>query len=193
MVVSQRKDERMLAPQDDVVSLVRLAKAGDQEAFADLVLLYENELCGYLAMLLRDRDEALNCAQQAFFKAWGKLTTLKDETSFKPWLYIIARNVAWDYLRGRKKIPLESWEDLEEYSIVDTMSQIEERATLAELINLALAELPPKLRACLRLDAWGCSRCEIAQIIGISPNSVSTYMSTARKQFRQIYTRLEQA
>jgi len=181
----------MLAPQDDIVSLIQLAKAGDQEAFASLVLLYENELCGYLTSLLRDRDEVQDCAQQSFLKAWEKLSTLKDEKSFKTWLYTIARNVTCDYLRRKRKILLQSWEDLEEYSIIDWVSSIEEQATQAELINLALAELAPKLRACLRLDAWGCSRYEISQMLEISASSVGTYLSMARKQFRQAYSRLE--
>nr|MDQ2887976.1 hypothetical protein [Chloroflexota bacterium] len=63
--------------------------------------------------------------------------------------------------------------------------------TQAELINLAFAKLPPKLRTCLRLATCGCSRCEIAQILGIGTTSVGTYLSMARKQFRQEYYRLE--
>ena len=145
----------MLAPQDEVVSLVRLAQAGNQEAFAGLVQLYENELCGYLTSLLGNRNEAQDCAQQAFFKAWEKLSTLKDEASFRSWLYIIARNIACDSLRRRRKISSQSWEGLEEYNDIESTSQIETQATQAELIKLALAELPPKLRDCLCLDAYG--------------------------------------
>lgn len=181
----------MLAPQDEVVSLVRLAQAGNQEAFAGLVQLYENELCGYLTSLLGNRNEAQDCAQQAFFKAWEKLSTLKDEASFRSWLYIIARNIACDSLRRRRKISSQSWEGLEEYNDIESTSQIETQATQAELIKLALAELPPKLRDCLCLDAYGCSRHEIAKILGISTNSIGTYICMARKLFRQAYSCLD--
>ncbi len=181
----------MLVPQDDIVYLIKLAKVGNQQAFARLIQLYEKELCGYLTGLLRDPDEAQDCAQQAFFNAWKKLATLKDESSFKPWLYIIARNVVRDCLRKRRKISVQSWEELEECSILESPSHIEECVTQAELINLALGKLPPKLRTCLRLDVCGCSRHEIAQILGISTASVGTYLCMARKQFRQEYYRLE--
>ena len=181
----------MLEPQDETVYLVRLAKLGNREAFARLVQLYESELCGYLNSLLRDPNEAQDCAQQTFLKVWRKLSTLKDETRFRPWLYMIARNVARDCLRRRKKISMQSWEGLEEYSIVESSPALEERATQAELVKLALAELPPKLRACLLLSIWGFSRCEIARILEIGTTSVSTYLCEAHKQFRQAYHRLE--
>jgi RNA polymerase sigma factor (sigma-70 family) len=181
----------MLAPQDDIAYLVMLAKAGSSEAFANLIQLYECELCGYLTSLLRDRDEAQDCAQQAFFKAWRKISTLKDESNFKPWLYIIARNVVRDSLRKTRKIVMQSWEELEEYSLIESSYQVEECVTQTELINLAFAKLPPKLRTCLRLAVCGCSRREIAQILGIGTDSVGTYLSMARKQFRQEYYCLE--
>ena len=181
----------MLVPQDDIAYLVKLAKAGNQHTFARLIQLYETELCGYLTGLLRDPYEAQDCAQQAFFNAWRSIATLKDESRFKAWLYIIATNVARDCLRKKRKVSVQSWEELEEHSIIESSSHIEECITQAELIHQALAKLPPKLRTCLLLDMSGCSRSEIAQVVGISPASVGTYLCMARRLFRQEYYSLE--
>ena len=62
----------------------------------------------------------------------------------------------------------------------------------AELVELALAELSPKLRQCLLLGVvQGFSHHEIAETIGISETSVGTYISNARNQLRAIYQRLQ--
>ena len=49
----------------------------------------------------------------------------------------------------------------------------------------------PKFRACLLLQLEGFDQQEIAQLLGLSKNSVATYVSVAREQFRRAYHRLE--
>jgi RNA polymerase sigma factor (sigma-70 family) len=181
----------MLASQNDTIQLVKSAQAGDVEAFAILVQNYEREIYGYLTGLLGDREDAYDFAQQVFIKAWLNLGNLKSASCFKVWLYTIARNLTYDYWRGRK-ILYQSWENLEVNNVVEDASGPEDRIAEAELVHLALAELPPKLRQCLLLGVvGGFSRREIAEIVGIGETSVSTYISSARRQFRAIYQRLQ--
>ncbi len=60
-----------------------------------------------------------------------------------------------------------------------------------ELIQLALAQVAPKPRACLLLQIEGFSQEEIARQVGLQKKSVGTYVSMAREQFRQSYRQLK--
>lgn len=68
----------------------------------------------------------------------------------------------------------------------------EEWTAEAELIQLTLAEIPQKAQDCLLLRViGGFSHQEIADIVGIGETSVSTYISAARRQFRAVYSHLQ--
>jgi RNA polymerase sigma-70 factor, ECF subfamily len=183
----------MLASQNDTILLVKRAQAGDVESFAMLVQSHQHEICGYLAGLLGNREDTCDFAQQVFIKAWLNIGTLKNPACFTAWLRQIARNLIYDYWRGRsKKVLYVSWEQLAETNSVEGTDGPEYSIAEAELVKLALAELSCKLRQCLLLGVvYGFSHDEIAERVGIGEASVGTYISSARKQFRAIYRRLQ--
>ncbi len=180
----------MLASQD-TIDLVKCAQAGDDESFAILFQNHHHEICGYLTVLLRNREDAYDFTQQVFFKAWLNMSKLKTASCFAVWLHQIARNLAYDYWRGSKVLYV-SWEKLVENDPFEGADGPEDMIAEAELVKLALAELSPKLRQCLLLGAVkGFSHYEIAEAVGISEASVGTYISSARRQLRVIYQRLQ--
>src|SRR6266702_475288 len=94
--------------------LVELAQARDSAAFTTLYWLHTTGICGYLLGLVGNEEDAHDLAQQAFLQAWQKLSGLHDVARFTPWLYAIARNLAYDHSRQKKGASWSSWEDLEE-------------------------------------------------------------------------------
>jgi|SRR5579872_787191 len=181
----------MVASQNDTIDLVKRAQAGDVESFALLFQNHQREICGYLTVLLGNREDAYDFAQQVFFKAWLNIATLKSPACFTAWLRQIAKHLTYDHWRGRKVLYV-SWEDLEGNNTIEDTDGPEERIVEAELVKLALAELSPKLRQCLLLGVVnGFSHHEIAEKVGIGERSVGTYISSARKEFRVIYQRLQ--
>lgn len=187
----------MSSSQDDFThasdaQLVKLAKAGNAHAFALLFQRYKGPIRGYLAGLMGNSEEADDLTQQAFLNAWDKLLTLHDEDRFKPWIFTIARNLAYDYKRFQTRSPSQSLESLKEGHDPVNRINLEDETAEKELVKLALAELPPKYRDCLLLLIKGAfSRDEIAELLGISKTSVSTYICNARRLFRQAYYRLK--
>ena len=183
----------MLASQNDTILLVKRTQAGDVESFAMLVQSHQHEICRYLAGLLGNREDAFDFAQQVFIKAWLNIGTLKNPSCFTAWLRQIARNLIYDYWRGKsKKVHYVSWEHLAENNAVEGADGPEDSIAEAELVKMALAELSFKLRQCLLLGVvYGFSHDEIAERLGIGEASVGTYISSARKQFRVIYRRLQ--
>lgn len=164
----------------------------NREIFEVLFLQYKDKILRYQYSLVRDIEDAHDLTQKTFMRAWKKLPSLKDKSRFLPWLYKIARNVVYDYWRSKKDVLLFPWENLAEQQSIISISGPEEIIEMAELIRLALAALTPKYRDCLLLYAvYGFSKQEIAQFVGISKESVTTYLCSARSQFRQAYVRLK--
>jgi RNA polymerase sigma-70 factor (ECF subfamily) len=187
----------MSSAQDDFTNtsdteLVKLAKTENADAFTELFQRYNRLVRGYLAGLVGNSEEADDLTQRAFLNAWYKLLTLQDESRFKPWIFTIARNLAYDYKRLQARSPSQSLESFKEsYDTVNGIN-LEDEIVMKELAKLALAELPPKYRDCLLLlIKGGFSRDEIAELLKISKTSVSTYICTARRLFRQAYYRLK--
>ena len=79
--------------------LVRMARAGNRDAYGELIRRYQNQICGLACTLLDDRFEAEDVTQEAFLRAWLNLDLLSDPAKFAPWLRRIVFGVAIDWLR----------------------------------------------------------------------------------------------
>jgi len=88
---------------DQEVELVERAQSGDRDAFTALVDRYWRILRGWLTGACRDRHLAEEIAQEAFVNAWSKLPMLKDNRSFRVWLFRIARNLMLMRLRATRE------------------------------------------------------------------------------------------
>ncbi len=172
--------------------LVKLAQAGSEEAFAALFSYYSSGISGYLAGLVRSPEDRDELAQETFVRAWKKLPRLRDVSRFKPWLYRIATNLAYDYRRRQKSKRRFQWLPLEDCDTLDSPGSLEERVIEEELVRQALKEVPLKYRTCLLLQIEGkLTNREIAEVVGIHENSVGTYISNARQCLLQAYNRLQ--
>ncbi len=82
--------------------LVVLARLGDKEAFGHLVERYQ-QMAQHIAMgMLADEDTASELAQEALLRAYLSLGRLRNEESFRSWLYGIVLNVCRSYLRDQR-------------------------------------------------------------------------------------------
>lgn len=80
--------------------LVELAKAGDREAFADLVRSHQRLAYRAAWLVLRSDQEAADAAQEAFVKAWRALPRFRSGSPFAPWIARIASNQAKNQVRS---------------------------------------------------------------------------------------------
>jgi RNA polymerase sigma-70 factor, ECF subfamily len=174
-------------------NLVKLAQEGNEEAFTALFGYYSPGICWYLAGLVKSPEDRDELAQETFVKAWKELPQLREASRFKPWLYRIATNLAYDYGRHQKSQQRVQLVSLEECDDLDSPGNFEEDIIKDELLKQALKEVPWKYRTCLLLEIDGkLTRREIAEIVGIHENSVGTYISYGRQHLREAYKRLEQ-
>lgn len=183
-------------PGEDSALLVFVAraKAGDGAAFATLFEHYNARIFRYLERLVGNTEVGRDLTQDTFLAAWRGLPGLQDEQSFASWLYQIATNMARSHLRRARLIRWLPWAETDDERVGPQLALVdpEEQVGQAEWVKLALAELTPKYRTCLLLQAeGGFAQREIAQLLGMNEKSVSSALSRARQQFRQAYLRLE--
>jgi len=169
--------------------LVALALQGDEEAFTTLYLQYTPELRRYVNGLTHNQEDRDEIVAETFIKAWQNLVQLGSFEYFRAWLYQIATNVARDQHRREKIRPRSSLEATGDD--VASSHRFETLVEEAELVKLALQEVPWKHRVCLLLSVEGkCSLQEIATIVKVNSQTVPTYIYRGRERLRRAYHRL---
>ena len=177
----------------DEGALIERCRAGDVAAFEPLVQKYRQRVWRLAFQVLRDREEAWDCAQDAFVRAFQSLGSFRGQSAFYTWLFRIAMNVATDRLRSRsaqarafgtQPIPAEEWER----TAPDPAARPDQAALGAERrarINDALDTLPPNARAIIMLsDVEGLSYREIANVLNCPIGTVMSRLHNARKRLR---------
>jgi RNA polymerase sigma-70 factor (ECF subfamily) len=86
----------------DESELIRAAQKGDQDAFAQLVRIYDTSVLRLALNLLRSPEDARDIYQEAFLRVHKNLNNFRFDCSFHTWLYRIVTNLCLDQLRKRK-------------------------------------------------------------------------------------------
>ena len=82
---------------------MKQALAGDVNAFQTLFAEFQTQLQSYLYRLLTDRDDVNDLTHDTFIRAFTKISTFKQDSSLKTWVFSIATNLAYDHLRKAKR------------------------------------------------------------------------------------------
>lgn len=105
----EHQTARLDLPLPGEARLVRQAKSGSSEAFAQLYDAYVARVYRYIYFRVTDDAATEDLTSQVFLKAWESLDRYEIGSSpFMVWLYTIARNLVVDYYRTKKaSVPLE--------------------------------------------------------------------------------------
>src|SRR5271157_4998948 len=101
----------------DERELVCRAQTGDGDAYEVLVGRHQQRVLAVVRRVLRRSEDAEDVAQQVFIKAYFALRRFDQRAAFGTWLYKIAVNECWDYLRKKKVRPLLYDADLSEEQV----------------------------------------------------------------------------
>jgi RNA polymerase sigma-70 factor (ECF subfamily) len=84
-------------------NLIARARRGDEEAFRLIFERYTRPVISFIFYMVNRRDVAEELAQETFVRAYKNLDALRDEMKLSTWLFGIARNVARESLRERRR------------------------------------------------------------------------------------------
>jgi len=169
------------------------ARGGDARAFDSLARAHERALYSHVARILGPGADAEDVVQDAFVSAWRSMPGFEG-TSFKAWLFRIARNRAIDLIRAQKRraeLPLDPPDDGGDVSWAEPVAGGPELTDIAAAhearaaVEAALALVPVEQRDALLLrDVEGFSYEEIASITVSEIGTVKSRIHRARVAVR---------
>ncbi len=169
------------------LDLVSRARAGELEAFEELVRRHQQPLFGFLYRMCGDANTAEELAQAALVRSWEKLNTFRGDSSFKTWLYRIGANLLFNRRRGaRPEFELSEFLPASEHDQPDESYHQKRRE---ELVQAALNQLPADQRTALVLSVYDqMSYREIGQAMGKSVRAVDSLLFRAKANVRRLLT-----
>jgi RNA polymerase sigma-70 factor (ECF subfamily) len=195
------KERQPLTPAEEERVLVRRTQAGDTLAYEELVRIQQHRVLGYIGGILRGSEDVEDVAQQALAKAYFSIRRFDMRSAFGTWLYKIAVNECWDYLRKKKVRRLVYESDLSEEQVrkldsapdlgFSTASHREDAGRKAEqrqLVERLLGQLDEKDQLMLVMkEVEGFSVEEIAEVLDLNVNTVKVRLFRARGRLVETY------
>ena len=197
---------------DEQSEQLRLARAGDQQAFERLVEPYRREILVHCYRILGSFEDAEDMLQETLLRVWNHLDSFEARSSLRTWLYKIATNASLDALDSRRVrgLPRELYErgdpknslpqpmqpatwvepfpdemiDGQPNIYPEALYEVRESITLAFVA--ALQKLPGRQRAALLLhDVMGWSANQTAEILDMTSVAVNSALQRARETMKQ--------
>jgi RNA polymerase sigma-70 factor, ECF subfamily len=155
-------------------------------SFEQLYEAYHRPLLRYLERLVRQHETAEDLCHESFIKALRHWDERDPSLSARGWLYSIATNTAFDYLRQQRRVKcVLAARDLAELPSEPAFAaHLDER----EMIRATLSRIPTHYRLPLLLHLYADYKLKtIAAALGSNINTIKTRVHRGRAQFRQIY------
>lgn len=179
--------------------LVELARNGNQEAFSQLVIRYQDRVINIVSQRISDRESAYDIAQEVFIKAFRGLAGFKSQAGFYTWLYRIAINTTFSYRRKvRRHGPMLSLDrplggnDDEGHKIEvtdprESPGQVALRKEEVNTVREAIASLDDDFNEVIVLrDLQGLSYEEISDVLNCPVGSIKSRLHRARKKLLEV-------
>lgn len=158
----------------------------EEAAFAAVYRANSQKLLRYCQYRLRDRHEAEDVVQEAFVRAWRTMPSTSTESTFYPWLRVVAGNLCTDVLRKRSRS--EPMAAIDPGAVDGGMDRIAEESDRV-LVRQALGRLNDRHRSALMMrESEGLTYDQIAQRTGVTPGTVESLLWRARQALRREFT-----
>lgn len=171
---------------DEDTDLIKQYVSGSEYAIEELVLKYQKQIYAFIYRMINDIEEAKDLTQQTFIKAAEGLKDFRGDSSFRTWLYQIAKNTSINKIRQGR--PEET--ELEE-SIAGNesgaLSLIIKKERM-EHIRKGLDRLPERQRLAVILRVYEEMSCrETAGVMGCSEGAVKAHYHNGVNKLREFF------
>ena len=175
----------MTEPESDLRETVEKAQRGDLEAYGRLVTEHQGWLFAVVLGIVHDEQAAEDTVQEAFLKAFRRLSTLQDAQAFPAWLRRIAVSIALNQVRNRRLTFVDA-AMAETVAIEESRADVHEEDELLSFLRRAMVGLSPDdRRLCERFYHGGWTAARLAESEGISAVAMRKRLERIRKQLRK--------
>ena len=190
MAVMEPKPRTRNYLDDPDVRLMLRVRDGDDAAFAELTERYRARVFGSFLRRLGDRQDAEDLTQEVFLRLFRYRARYAPRARFATWLYHIARNVARNAVRSRRRrpaVPLDgagaSGAFLADRG--EEPSRPVERSELAGVVRAAVSTLAGRQRAAVELHQFeDRTYSEVAAELDMTAKAAKSLLYRARNQLR---------
>ncbi len=168
--------ERVQSASDEV--LARRAADGDESAFEELVVRYQDRLYTLALRVTLSEADAYDCVQEGLVSAWRGLGSFRFDARFSTWMYRIVMRKAYDVLERRARTA----EPVDEVPAVSVEAPLDTRLDLLS----ALSQLEPEFRVvAVACDVVGMSMDEAALALDLPAGTVKSRLHRARARLAE--------
>lgn len=171
---------------EEMVELIRKAQHSDPEAYAEIVLRFQDMAYGYAYAVLNDFQMAQDAAQEAFIEAYACLPSLREATAFPVWFKRIVFKHC-DRMTRRKHPTFTPLEGIE--AVVSPQpgpAEITERREFANLVQEAILDLPVQERVVTTLFYIdGYSQKEIGDFLDVPAKTIKSRLHASRQRLKE--------
>jgi RNA polymerase sigma-70 factor (ECF subfamily) len=168
-----------------LADLIERGRAGDLKAMESIYEMFKNPVFGLAYRHTMNQAAAEDLLQDVFLKIFTHLQDVRDTDTFSAWVYRIALNTCYSYLRqkkarGEKHVSLADIEG----KVMDESPELVEK-DLKEPLERAIQSLAPRLRSVFVLhDVQGHKHEEISRLLGCSVGTSKSQLFKARMKLR---------
>jgi RNA polymerase sigma-70 factor (ECF subfamily) len=187
--------------ESDAIAVERTL-AGDRDAFRILVERHSRNVYRLAYRMTGNQHDAEEVVQEAFLRAYQKLSQFASRANFGTWVYRIAANYAIDRMRQKKSedsnraLPARETEDGVEMDLISTVpdvapspERLAQSSQLAAQMRRALTQLTPAERTAFVMRHWGGSGIE--EIAEALKSSTSAAKNTVFRSVQKLRKTLE--
>ncbi|WP_117161623.1 RNA polymerase sigma factor SigW [Paraliobacillus sp. X-1268] len=178
-----------------IKQIIKQVKKGDQSAFEDIVILFQDKVYQICYRIIGNMHEAEDLAQEAFIRAYVNIHSFDENRKFSTWLFRIATNLTIDRIRKKKPdyfldAEIKGTDGLDMYSQLSADEALPEEEVesleLQSYIQQQIMDLPTKYRSVIALRFVDeMSLAEISEILNIPVGTVKTRIHRGREALRK--------
>lgn len=175
--------------ESDLQLIELFRKDGRQDAINELIGRHIGRVRGLIFQMVHSDSDADDLTQEVFLRAMRGVNTFDGQAKFSTWLYRVAMNTTYSFLKRRSRSPVEFRSEMQD-PITKPDSSPDRAVLQAELsteVESALAELSPKLRGAVVLVCLqGHTPNEAAEIEECSPDNIHWRIHEGRKKLKRL-------
>ena len=166
--------------------LIKRGREGDIQALEAIYKQFNRPLFNLVYRYTYNSEVAEDLLQDIFIKVFSHLQDIRNEETFVGWIYRIAINTCYSYLR-RKKSPIQRTISLDEVEgKIEGKTNVSGDKVMKKSLDDAIQRLPKKMKSVFLLhDVQGYKHKEIARMLGCSMETTKSQLFKARMKLRQ--------